>query len=314
MSTPATPAVPDTPDAHDDVDLALRHLSQRFPDDLARALLPDARSLTGCVWGETQLAARQRRMDRGLFVVADELRRLEHVEWQTRWERALPYRVYEYNTLQSLALREAASEGERVPRVRSTVVLLGGREGPWPSHGAYRTSPVGERFSGVRFRIEAVYQRTLAELRGLGSTLWMVFAPLALDATSDAMPAVIKELRDHNPRARFEELAVAMAVLADADVRKRGLREVIASQLPRELVMQSWVYKQGQEQGLNEGIVRGEAKALREAIETTLSSRKFRLTPTRRAQLDAEVRVEVLQSWFKRALTADRAADVFVAS
>lgn len=166
----------------DDVDLALRHVTQLFPDELARALLPDARTLTDAAWNETQLTARQRRMDRSLVVVADGQRRVAHVEWQLRWERDLPFRVYEYHALQSLALREAAAPKERVPRVQSTVVLLSGREAPWPSHGVYRTSPKGERFSGVRFRIEAVYQRTLAELRARGSALWMVFAPLAVDA------------------------------------------------------------------------------------------------------------------------------------
>ncbi|AUX41815.1 uncharacterized protein SOCE26_032400 [Sorangium cellulosum] len=48
--------------------------------------------------------------------------------------------------------------------IESVVVVLSGREEPWPTHGSYRTSPPGEAFSGVHFRIEAVYQRTMAEL------------------------------------------------------------------------------------------------------------------------------------------------------
>ncbi len=85
---------PDAP-AEDDVDLALRHLTQHLPDDLARALLPDAAVLTGATWIETQLTARQRRMDRSLLVVADGHARVEHVEWQLRWARDVPFRVYE---------------------------------------------------------------------------------------------------------------------------------------------------------------------------------------------------------------------------
>jgi hypothetical protein len=77
----------------------------------------------------------------------------------------------------------------------STVVLLSGREKPWPAYGRYRTSPREQRFPGVRFRIDAVYQRTLAELRRRESTLWMVFAPLAVDATAEAMPCVLDDLR-----------------------------------------------------------------------------------------------------------------------
>ncbi len=272
----------------DDVDLALRHV--------------------------TQLAARQRRMDRSLVVVADGQRRVEHVEWQLRWERDLPFRVYEYHALQSLALRESAAPKERVARVQSTVVLLSGREAPWPSHGVYRTSPKGARFSGVRFRIDAVYQRTLAELRARGSALWMMFAPLAVDASRDAMTDVINDLRARTARSRFEDLAVAMTVLADADVRRRGLRSVIAAQLPRELVMRSWIYRQGEESGLEQGREQGReqaAAALRAAIEKTCSLRKLRLTAALRAQLAAETRLDVLQSWLEGALTANRSADIF---
>ena len=296
---------PNAAESEDDVDLTLRHLTQRFPDKLARALLPEAQTLTEVSWEETQVTARQRRMDRGLRVIADGIARIEHIEWQLRWEIDLPYRVYEYHCLQAMGLREAAPEGKRPPHLRSTVVLLSGREAPWPRWGAYRTSPKGERFSGVRFRIEPVYQYTLDALRARRSALWMVFAPLAADATPTAMPRVVSELRAALPARRFEEIAVAMTVLADADARKRGLRAPIAALLPEEIVMHSWVYKQGEEKGIEKG--------LRQSIALALSARGKRLSPARRAQLEAETRVEVLQTWLTRAVTADRAADVFAA-
>jgi len=102
----------------DDIDLTHRHLTQRFPDELARALLPDAQTLTEVAWEETQVTARQRRMDRGLRVIADGIARIEHVEWQLRWELDLPYRMYEYQCLQAMGLREATPAGERPPRMR----------------------------------------------------------------------------------------------------------------------------------------------------------------------------------------------------
>ena len=299
--TDASAAVPDD----DDVDLTLRHLTRCFPDDLARALLPGAKTLTEVTWLETQVAERQRRTDRGLLVVADGRPRVELVEWQLRWELDLPYRMYEYHALQSMGLRDSTPKGKRPPRMRSTVVLLSGREWPWPAWGAYRTSPRGERFSGVRFRIEPVYQYTLDALRAQRSPLWMVFAPLAVDATPEAMHRVVQELRDALPARRFDELGVAMTVLADADARKRGLRAPIAALLPEEIVMHSWVYKQGEEKGIEKG--------LRQSIALALSARGKRLSPARRAQLEAETRVEVLQTWLTRAVTADRAADVFAA-
>ena len=46
--------------------------------------------------------------------------------------------------------------GQKTPRIRSTLVLLSGREEPWPTEGEYRTSPEDAPFSGVSFRIEAV--------------------------------------------------------------------------------------------------------------------------------------------------------------
>lgn len=76
MSTAATE--PTT----DDVDLTLRHVAQQFPEGLARALLPEARRLTKCVWLDTQVTSRERRMDKSLYVVADGVARIEHVEWQ----------------------------------------------------------------------------------------------------------------------------------------------------------------------------------------------------------------------------------------
>ena len=127
MSTAA-----DTPTT-DDVDLTLRHVAQQFPEGLARALLPEARRLTKCVWLDTQVTSRERRMDKSLYVVADGVARIEHVEWQSHWERGLLVRMYEYHCLTTLALHAAAKRGEKVPGGRSTVVLLSGRQNPWPA-------------------------------------------------------------------------------------------------------------------------------------------------------------------------------------
>ncbi len=318
-----------TPES-DSVDLTLRHVTQQFPADLAHALLPQARSLTECVWRDTQVTARERRMDKTLFVIADGVARLEHVEWQLRWSRNLLLRMYEYHCLTTLGLHAVAKKGETVPCIRSTVVLLGGRRvRPWPDVLRFRVSPPGEPFSGLRVRVEAVYQRTVAELEARDAPLWMVFAPLAVDATPDAMTRVLDALRARTDPRQFEELAVAMTVLADADVRGRGLRAAITSHLPEEIVMQSWVYKQGVEKGIEEGIEKGieegiekgiekgrqegRQETLRQSIALILTARGLRLTATRRAQLDAETRIEVLNAWLTRAATAARAADVFAA-
>jgi hypothetical protein len=302
-----------------EVDLTLRHVTHLFPDDLARALLPRAATLTDCAWLDTQVTARERRMDKHLFVVADGVPRIEHVEWQLRWTRSMLLRTFEYHALSTLALHGAAKARQKVARVRSTVVLLGGRRvAPWPAYRGFRTTPAGERFSGLRVRVDAVYQRTLAELASRASPLWMIFAPLAVDARPENIPEVVKALKKRVARRQFEELAVAMTVLADADGRERGLRETITAHLPEELVMRSWVYNLGHERGIEEGRVRGLEEgiekgidALRQSIEVALSTRGLKLTAARRAQLAAETRIDVLQRWLTRAITAERAAQVF---
>jgi hypothetical protein len=244
----------DPEDPNDTVDLVLRHVTQRFPDDLARALLGPGLPITAVPY-ETQLDARHRRLDRALDVHVRGDRRLLHVEWQSDMPPDLPLRVYEYNVMLSLAAAaEAAEKKQPIPPIDSVVVLLGGRERPWPSHGFHRTSSRDERFSGVRYRIEPVYQRTVAELEARGSPLWLAFAPLAADADPDKVVRVVEALRERTSPAAFEEIGVAMAVLAGADGRKRGLEDVVRSRLPRELVMRSWIYQEGREEGLEAGV------------------------------------------------------------
>jgi hypothetical protein len=162
--------------------------------------------------------------------------------------------VYEYHVLLSLVEGEkVGADGEPLP-IESVVVLLSGREEPWPAHGEHRTSRPGARFSGVRFRIDPVYQRTVAELMARESPLWLVFAPLARDAGETTLKAAIEALKQRTSRREREELVVAMAVMADADKRGRRLRDVVASLLPEELVMQNWIYKRGEEKGLEKGL------------------------------------------------------------
>ncbi len=129
----------DTPDFNEDIDLTLRHVSRQFPGGFARALLPPPMNITSATWFDTQVTARQRRIDRVLDVMADGRRRLEHVEWQLIWAADVPERMFEYHFLTALAGAAETPPDQPRPAVRSTVVLLSGREKPWPSHGEYRT-------------------------------------------------------------------------------------------------------------------------------------------------------------------------------
>ena len=94
----------DSTESIDDVDLTLRHISRQFPDQFARALLPGAITLSTTGWLDTQITARQRRLDRALDVEVDGHRRLLHAEWQLMMEADVPLRVFEYHVLLALVL------------------------------------------------------------------------------------------------------------------------------------------------------------------------------------------------------------------
>ncbi len=66
-----------------------------------------------------------------------------------------------------------------------------------------------------------MYQRTVAELRGRGSVLWLVFAPLARDATLAALQEVVDEIHAEE-RA---ELYTALLVMAAVDPWSHDFRE-----------------------------------------------------------------------------------------
>jgi hypothetical protein len=263
----------DIPESDEDFDLTLRHVTRQFPEALARALLPEGAVITSTRWFETQVTSRQRRLDRGLLVDADGKTRLEHTEWQVEMTADMPFRLYEYNFHASLALVAETPAGAETPRIQTTVVLLSGREKPWPEYGEYRTSPEDRPFSGLTYRIDAVYQRTVAELVARGP-LWAIFAPLAVDADPVRMKQVVVALRAAHPPRDFAELAAALVVMATKDKRQRGLREGILGVLSEEDVMESSIYemgrKRGEEAGEQRGEQRGELKLLLRGYERRL--------------------------------------------
>jgi len=268
----------DEEDGDDDVDLTLRHVSQKLPLALARAFSRTRAPIESATWSETQLTSRQRRLDRALLVKAGSKERLLHVEWSLVMSRDLPWRVFEYHVMTAMALRDEAraKAARKLPRIESVVVLLSGRDEPWPEEGEYRTSSEETGFSGVRFRIEPVYQRTVAELERRAaesaSPLWTLFTPLARDADPAKMRRILDRLREDSSEESFEEMGVAMAVLARLNRRDTTLRRVIRSCLPRVLVMKNWNYREGREEGRKLGHIEVAASLIERRLGRTLSA------------------------------------------
>lgn len=207
-----------------DADITLRHIARRRPEELARAFVPEGHVET-LGWVDTQVTKLERRMDKALRLRVDGEPRVLHVEFCFALRRDVPDRVFEYLGFLFAALRvEAPSEA--VPPIESVAVVLSGRGRRLPRVGKRRTAWPGRPFSGTHFRIDAVYQRTVAELRARGSVLWLVFTPLARDATVAALREVVAAIdagaADEEERA---DLYTAFLVMATIDPWGHNLHE-----------------------------------------------------------------------------------------
>lgn len=283
-----------------DLDITLRHVAQRMPDAYARGVLGARASFEVEAWQDTQVAASERRLDRVLSVRVEGRRRWLHVEWEWEWTRDTAARVYEYQALLALAQRDARNALHRAP-LSSTVVLLSGREAPWPSWGRHRVSPRGEPFSGARFRVDPVYQSTVAELVSRGSLLWMVFAPLVRDASPATLPQALDAARR---RARDEgelvEVVTAMTVVAESTAAKPNVREWLMTIVDEGLIERSWPYQRGEARGLAPIVHLFERRLARPlaAFETQrLRERLVTLGPERLGDVVIDLDPAALAAW-----------------
>ncbi len=305
-------------------DIALRHVVQHHGRDLARVLLPRF-PVESAIWVDTQLAARERRLDKALEVRGQGRRQLLQIELAVRARRTLAYRMFEYAAQLVMAehataagdtgsgeqkepeeedlddledLDEAMEDAEEheqaaaVP-VESAAILLSGRRKRWPARARFRTSAPGCRFSGQSFRIEAVYQRTIAELWSRPGSFWLVFTPLAVDAKRESMRQVIEEIRRREPSEEDRaDLYAAMLVLAELDPWKHNLRkevEMLVQELDVESIMKSQTLRKVFEEGMGKGIEKGRQQILEEMLRALLVRHLQRdLTPPEQAALAAK--------------------------
>jgi hypothetical protein len=271
-------------------DIALRHVTRQHPEDLARGLLPPGLSFEVAGWIDTQVTALERRLDKALELRVAGERRLLHVEIELDLGGEDAHRVFEYNALLVMALHAETPRALRKPRPRpsaddegstptkstapvpvlSVVIVLRGRREPWPAEAAYGTSWPDVPFSGAHFRVEAVYQRTMAELRARGSLLWLVFTPLAVDADAAAMREVLAEIRERILAAEGRaDLYAALLVMAEIDPWGHNLKEEIMTMMQAddlEILKLSPTLRGAFEEGAAKGAEEEREKVLSDAF------------------------------------------------
>jgi hypothetical protein len=240
-----------------DADITLRHIIRRHPEAIARAMASPDQPVEVLGWADTQLTALERRMDRLLRLRVGGQPRMLHTEFQVELTGDVRYRVYEYQALSIMALRAEVPD-EPLPPIETVVVVLTGRSKAWPSHARFRSGWPESKFSGVRFRVDAVYQRTVAELTARGSVFWLVFTPLARDATRETMGTVVQAIQRQAPDAEERaELYFALLVMADLDPGGHNLRQEIVTMLEAtedELFKRSSTLRKAYEKGGREAV------------------------------------------------------------
>ncbi len=275
-----THATNESKTAIEDADHSLRVSSRLFPDALTPFVTCFGKSVARVEWIETQIARRQRRLDRVLLVrLNDGESRWLHVEWTDRLTRRVQERLAEYHW--NLAVvgfhdarvrrRQGDKDAKPVP-IETILVVLFGRKKPWPRFGVYRTSPRRKKFCGVKFRIEAVYQKSVAELEAMGSLFWLVFVPLARDVDQEKLRRIIDKLCEETNDYEFAELAATMVSMAKLKKDVPAMADMVISLVKEKTTVRSFEVmrtdevKRREEQARQEGTLQGITQGIEQGI------------------------------------------------
>ena len=228
-------------------------------------------------WMDTQVTSLERRLDKALLLKRDGEERVLHTELTLDLPQNMPYRIHEYQALLLMAL-SGEDPRHSLPPIESVVIVLRGRKEPLPAKGELRTGWPESEWSGTRFRIEAVYQRRIEELMARQSPLWLVFTPLARDATVTAMIRVLDALRAQVPVAEERgDLLTALLVMADLDPWGHNLREEIMAMMQRNeedrIIFESRTLREVFEKGLDKGVEKGRQEAIEAMLHRLLQRR-----------------------------------------
>ena len=290
-------------------DITLRHIVRSHPEALVELLdIPGRVEVMG--WLDTQVTALERRLDKALGLRIDgELCALQtEFEVTLRVER-MDRRVSDYQAMFRLG-RSIQAPDQPQPPIESLVVVLSGRRKPWPRARKVRISWPKGKWAGHRYRIDAVYQRTVAELMVRGSVLWLVFVPLACDATVTAVRQAVGELRDRvRDPAERADLYAALLVMATIDPWGYNLHEEIAAMFQddrMEMIKASSLLRETFQEGEKKGVKKGRRQAIEMMLRRLFLRRLGRpLTEQEQQALVDRVRVQDPEEVEDRALSLE---------
>ena len=259
------------------IDITLRAIVEKSPEDLVKGILAPGTQFQVGEWIESQLTVRERRLDKALKLKIADKEHLLHVEFQVEQGSNLGFRVYEYHSM--LALAVSNSHPEPPPPIKSVVILLKGPQKIGPLQRKYQTSWSEEPFCGVHYTIDPIYLLSLEELEKRQSLLWLIFAPLTVNAEVCKIKELLERLeKKFGNKEKIAELAGVMAIVGTFNYKQQDISTQIIQWIVKELIMQTdpgmqfWEeifkdrieqeIKQGVEKGLEKGIEQGEKNSL----------------------------------------------------
>ena len=239
-----------------DLDLVTKILMCAAPEAFVRLWLGREVEVHEVRAADKELQSRRVLMDKlyELRLAGEAGHRWLHVEVAAVWEHDLPYRMFDY---WGMARRTVSGP------IGSLLICLkpGSRQGR-PTN-TYREADAGTELA-FRYLLVRAWSWTVGELLQ-GNPALLPFVPYAGDANVAKVDDAIRTADQVEPRSLRADLLAALAVFA-----QNVFKDVDwSARMPRELLMESAIYRQGE--------AAGERKLVKVLLETKLGDEAPRL-------------------------------------
>lgn len=237
-----------------DLDFVAKILMRIAPEAFVRLCLGRNVRVISCRSADKEVERFKGVMDKLYELkLADEVDSLwQHVEVSAQWRANLPFRMLEYWVL---------SRGVVEGPLCSLLICLkpGDRQGAPKS--AYQQTAAGTAIAH-RYTLVCAWEWTVAELLA-GDPALIPFVPFAGDASLEGVDEAI-EAATHADITLRADLLAALAVFASNVFKDVDW----SARMPRELIMENTIYKQGQAAGE----LKGELKMVRLMLDKKLGA------------------------------------------